>query len=70
MMLEIDRELVAQHNIYHRHQLTINRDGHISHAQWPLWIMQLSFWHRIAKDTVGILLILIRRHIPTLHPTL
>src|ERR1700736_1727693 len=70
MMLEVDRHLIAQHNINHRDQLPLNRDGHIGDAQRSLWIMQLGAGHTGPERTIRILLKLIGRgECPASGPT-
>src|SRR5205085_6203063 len=61
VVLEVDRELVAEHNIDHGHEFAINRDGHIRNPQWPLGVMQFGFWYGIAEHAVLILFVLVWR---------
>src|SRR5712671_629369 len=66
VMLEIDRHLISEHDIRHRHKLTVDRDSHIGDLQRPLGVMQFSLGHGIAEHTILILFILIWRCIDAL----
>src|SRR5712692_3411217 len=59
MMLEVDGELIAEHDIDHGHEFAINRDGHIGYLQRTFGIVQLSFWNSIAEHAVLVLFILV-----------
>src|SRR5438552_3780442 len=67
MMLKVDGHLVAQHDIYYRHQLTFNGNRHIQHLEWPLGIVQFRLRYRIPKYAITILFILIGRNICALR---
>src|SRR2546423_8178430 len=66
VVLEVDGHLISEHDIRHRHKLTVDRDSHIGDLQWSLWIMQFRLGHGIAEHTILILFILIRRCISPL----
>src|SRR5579883_743621 len=66
VMFEVDGELVAQHDIDHRHEFAINRDGHIGNAQGAFGVMQLCAGDGAPKHAIPVFLVLIGWNISTI----